>query len=57
MKKMIAMFAIAVSVAACGEATEEVVVEETSVDTTAVVDTTSLDAMEDAAYEAEASAE
>ena len=54
---MIAMFAIAASVAACGEATEEVVVEETSVDTTAVVDTTSLDAMEDAAYEAEASAE
>jgi|688.fasta_scaffold1451990_1 hypothetical protein len=57
MKKMIAMFAIAASVAACGEATEEVVVEETTVDTTAVVDSTSLEEVEDAAYEAEAAAE
>ncbi len=54
---MIAMFAIAASVAACGEATEEVVVEETTVDTTAVVDSTSLEEVEDAAYEAEAAAE
>jgi len=57
MKKIIAMFAIAASVAACSEATEEVVVEETTVDTTAVVDSTSLEEVEDAAYEAEAAAE
>ena len=54
---MIAMFAIVALVAACGEATEEVVVEETTVDTTAVVDSTSLEEVEDAAYEAEAAAE
>lgn len=56
MKKMITMFAIAASVAACNESTEEVVVEGTVVDST-MVDTTSPEALEDAAYEVEASAE
>jgi hypothetical protein len=57
MRKMIAMFVIAASVAACSESTEEVVVEGTSVDTTAVLDSTNSQELEDAAYEAEASAE
>jgi len=57
MRKMIAMFVIAASVAACSESTEEVVVEGTSVDTTAVLDSTNPQELEDAAYEVEASAE
>jgi hypothetical protein len=44
MRKMIAMFVIAASVAACSESTEEVVVEGTSVDTNAVeLDSTTLE--------------
>ena len=62
MRKMIAMFVIAASVAACNESTEEVVVEgavvdSTMVDTTAVLDSTNSQELEDAAYEVEASAE
>jgi hypothetical protein len=57
MRKMIAMFVIAASVAACNESTEEVVVEGTPVDTTVVLDSTNPQELEDAAYEVEASAE
>jgi PBP1b-binding outer membrane lipoprotein LpoB len=43
MRKMLAMLAIATVVASCSEATEEVVVEETVVDTVATVDSTALE--------------
>ena len=40
---MLAMLAIATAVASCSEATEEVVVEETVVDTVTAVDSTALE--------------
>jgi len=43
MKKMLAMFAIAAAVASCTQATEEVVVEEPTVDTVTAVDSASLE--------------
>jgi hypothetical protein len=43
MKKMLAMLAIATAVASCSEATEEVVVEETVVDTVTAVDSVALE--------------
>jgi len=43
MKKFLAMFAIVTAVASCTQAAEEVVVEETAVDTVTAVDSTSLE--------------
>jgi hypothetical protein len=43
MKKILAMFAIATSLVACSEATEEVVVEEVVVDSTTIGTTTDLE--------------
>ena len=57
MKNAIFAFIIAAVAVSCAESTEEVVVEEAAVDTTAAVDSASLEAVEDAAYEAEATAE
>jgi hypothetical protein len=43
MKKMLAMLAIATAVASCSEAAEEIVVEETVVDTVTAVDSVALE--------------